>query len=375
MNIYAFHLLNDFSGSPKVLKQLITGWKKQNVNVTIVTCSGREGFLSNLEDVNYVPYWYRWNKNPFIRLFNLLLSQLLLILKLWSRVKKEDILYVNTVLPFGAALLGKLKGCNVIYHIHETSIKPALLKQFLFGVVKLCATDVVYVSKYLSQTEKITSGTSHVLYNAIETLFIEQANAFSKSRKKTRNVLMIASLKAYKGVYEFVELATQTPEYVFKLVVNASQSDIDLFFVNKVLPSNLTVYTTQKNTHPFYQWADVVLNLSRPDGWVETFGLTILEAMAYHLPVIVPPVGGITELVEDGINGFLVDCRDMHSLRLKLIEIMENDKLYSQMQTKAGVLVKQFDEAAFTAASLRILNYENPALCPISDHKLEQLNK
>jgi len=32
---------------------------------------------------------------------------------------------------------------------------------------------------------------------------------------------------------------------------------------------------------------------------VETFGLTILEGMTYKLPAIVPPVGGVIELVEE----------------------------------------------------------------------------
>jgi hypothetical protein len=51
MKIYAFHLLNDYSGSPKVLRQ--TTWRKdwiQNgIECHIVTCSGREGFLSEIK--------------------------------------------------------------------------------------------------------------------------------------------------------------------------------------------------------------------------------------------------------------------------------------------------------------------------------------
>ena len=48
MKIFAFHLLNDYSGSPKVLMQLIKGWTKNNLDVHLVTCKGRNGRV-NLE--------------------------------------------------------------------------------------------------------------------------------------------------------------------------------------------------------------------------------------------------------------------------------------------------------------------------------------
>ena len=44
---------------------------------------------------------------------------------------------------------------------------------------------------------------------------------------------------------------------------------------------------------------------------VETFGLTILEGMAYGLPALIPPVGGITELVEHGRSGYWTNSRNL----------------------------------------------------------------
>jgi glycosyltransferase involved in cell wall biosynthesis len=87
-------------------------------------------------------------------------------------------------------------------------------------------------------------------------------------------------------------------------VVNATEKEIQEYFKGKEIPKQLIIYPTQTDTHPFYQEASVILNLSHPDLWVETFGLTILEGMRYGLPAIVAPVGGVTELVEDNKNGF-----------------------------------------------------------------------
>ena len=355
MRIFAFHLLNDYSGSPKVLMQLAKIWVKNGRETHIVTASGREGFLSNIPGVQYHFYWYKWAANPLFRLINLSISQCLLLIKMMFHVKKNDVVYINTVLPFGAAFLGKLIGCRVIYHIHETTMKPRILKRFLFGTAKWAAHDVVYVSQYLSEQEPFPRQRKHILLNAIEPQFLEKAAAAEPKAVPARNVLMICSLKWYKGVQEFVKLAVQNPEFHFNLIMNASMAEINAHFENTVLPSNLTAFDTQTNLHPFFQWSDVVLNLSRPDGWVETFGLTILEGMAYGRPAIVPPVGGIAELVEDGVTGFHVDCRNTDLLNQKLRQLLCNPADYCAMSAAAKAKLLNFQEQAFGRQSLDIL--------------------
>lgn len=360
MKIFAFHLLNDFSGSPKVLKQLAKGWVENDIETHIVTCGGRSGFLSDIQNASYHHYWYKFAQNPFLRLFFLIISQVHLIIKMWSVIHKNDIIYVNTVLPFGAGILGKLKGCRVIYHIHETSMKPWILKKILFGIADITSTEVVYVSQYLSEQETMKKP-GHVLYNALETSFLSTAIINRKVTPEYKNVLMICSLKAYKGVNEYLQLAKKNPEYAFRLVVNASAIDIEGYFKGQNLPRNLTIFPTQKDVHPHYQWADVVLNLSRPDGWIETFGLTVIEAMAYGLPVIVPPVGGIAELVEKGVNGYKADSRNVNHISHLLVDILEDKIHYEKLSTYAKQLIIKYDEDSFVMQSCEMLKDERIA--------------
>lgn len=340
--IYAFHLLNDYSGSPKVLMQLATKWVDEGHEVTLVTCAGRQGFLSDIAGVSYQFFHYQWSSNAWLRLLFLLMSQLHLVWKTLWLVKKDDLVYINTVLPFGAAFLGKIKGCRVVYHIHETSMKPLLLKKILFGIVRFAADDVVYVSRYLAHEERVPSARAHIVYNSIEPDFAQKASTFQRPNRPPAHVLMVCSLKAYKGVNEFVELAKNLPQYQFRLVLNADQGAIDAWLLPELYPDNLEVFSTQTNLHPFYQWADLVLNLSRPDGWVETFGLTVLEGMTYGLPVIVPPVGGVTELVEEGRNGYLVDCRDAGLLQQRVRQILDSPEQYARMRAYAQEKSVQF---------------------------------
>ena len=357
MKIYAVHLLNDYSGSPKVLMQLVRGWTRGGFDVTVVTSSGRDGFLSNLPGASYIHYWYRWAAHPLLRLLCLSASQLHLFWKLLRYAHKNDIIYINTVLPFGAAFAGKLKGCRVIYHVHETTMSPRVLKAFLFGVMRWAAADVVYVSSYLAKAEPVSSSVTHVLYNAIENVFLEEARKNIQPERAPQNVLMICSLKRYKGVEEFFALAVRHPDLSFRLVVNASQVDIQKYLGMRVVPSNLELFPVQSNVHPFYQWADVVVNLSRPDQWIETFGLTIIEGMAYGLPSIVPPVGGIAELVEEGMNGFHADSRNIEEVSAKLGQIC-TPRLYAQLQAKARRCIERYREDTFIHHSISILKVQ-----------------
>lgn len=64
MKIFAFHLLNDYSGSPKVLMQLVKGWVNEGIETTVVTGAGRNGFLSNLTGVRYKYFTYEFASNP-----------------------------------------------------------------------------------------------------------------------------------------------------------------------------------------------------------------------------------------------------------------------------------------------------------------------
>lgn len=353
--IIAVHLLNDYSGSPKVLMQLLKAWTKNNIETHLFTSGGRKGFLSDIPLVQNHSFWYQFSDNSLMRIVNFFLSQFFLMMKLLFFLKKDDLVYINTVLPFGAAIAGRLKGCKIIYHIHETSVKPKVFKNFLFGIAKNAAHKIVFVSEFLMNQESLIKN-QVLLYNVLEKEFVEKAEQFQNQEKTSQIVLMICSLKVYKGVDEFFFLAQKNPQYIFKLVVNASEKDIQDYFKGKELPKNLKIYPTQTDTHPFYREASIILNLSHTDLWVETFGLTILEGMRYALPAIVPPVGGITELVENDENGFLINSKNTDELSAKLNFILSNPSVYQSYSKDSYQKSLNFSEEYFEKKTIEIVS-------------------
>ncbi len=157
---------------------------------------------------------------------------------------------------------------------------------------------------------------------------------------------MLCSLKKYKGPDQFVALAQALPQQRFELVLNASEEDIKQYFENTSLPDNLQCFPRQSNVHPFYQRAHLVLNLSHPEEWIETFGMTILEAMHYALPCIGPNIGGPAEIIHHRKEGFLIDQRDQAALKSAILQLAIDEKLYHKFALAAQARAKDFSSHA-----------------------------
>ena len=71
-----------------------------------------------------------------------------------------------------------------------------------------------------------------------------------------------------------------------------------------------------------------------PSRW-EGLPLTIIEAMMSGLPVVATRVGGIPELVDDGVNGYLVPSRDVNALAKAIRKLVSDVELRERMG-KAG---------------------------------------
>lgn len=354
--IVCVHLLNDFSGSPKVLSQLINEFITKGHEVDVFTSNPKQdGFLSNLEDVNYNSFFYRWSPIKLITLVFFFLSQFMLFFKLLRYRNEEVVIYVNTILPIGAALAGKLMKKKVIYHVHETSISPLIFKKFLFSIAENTASEAIYVSNFLLNREQIPNVKATMVYNALSEEFIEKGVHSTPLKETPFTVLMLCSLKEYKGVYEFVTLSESLPQLKFELVINSTQQEINAFFKNSNIPTNLTLFPSQNNVHPFYERAHLVLNLSHPLKWVETFGMTALEAMCYGIPVIVPPVGGIAELVDDGVNGYQIDVRNTKELKDQVLELSINANLYVKISANSRTKSNHFEPSIMASKVLKLV--------------------
>lgn len=342
-----FHLFNDYSGSPKILKTVIQNLLDRNFRIDLVTSRG--GILDKLKissNLKRYSYRYHFSPHPVLTIIRYLGVQIYTFFFAFRYILDKDVVfYINTLLPTGPALAGKLMGKRIIYHYHENAFAKGIFYKVLAGIMQELADEIICVSSYQASFLKKKR---HVIIipNALPETFINQLHPCPGKAFKQKEILMIGSLKLYKGTLEFFELAGRLPQFHFTLVINDTQSHINKFITEYKLKirNNLSIYPRQEKVSSFYNRASIVLNLSNKSLFIETFGLTALEAMYAGLPVIVPTVGGIAELVEDNMNGYKIDVQNLDAIEKKIMEILTNNQLYQKLAENALSASKKYNE-------------------------------
>jgi len=103
----------------------------------------------------------------------------------------------------------------------------------------------------------------------------------------------------------------------------------------------------------FYNSSKIFLLLSR----VEGLSLTALEAMACGKPVILSSVGSHSDLIEDGINGFLVDAKQTKLISQKIILLLKDKNYREKIGNAAKNTVKvNYDWDSFIADLIKLFN-------------------
>jgi glycosyltransferase involved in cell wall biosynthesis len=68
----------------------------------------------------------------------------------------------------------------------------------------------------------------------------------------------------------------------------------------------------------------------------EGLPVALLEAMAQGKPPVVTSVGGVPEVATDGVDGFLVEPKDYHTLAQRIITLLQDANLRNQMSARAA---------------------------------------
>ena len=90
----------------------------------------------------------------------------------------------------------------------------------------------------------------------------------------------------------------------------------------------------------------------------EPFGLTMLESMVSGKPIIVTNAGGMPEVIEDGVNGYIVRARDHEMLAKRSIELLKDDNLRRQLgENGRRIVAEKYSAERMTDDILKV--YEN----------------
>lgn len=162
-----------------------------------------------------------------------------------------------------------------------------------------------------------------------------------------RYILFIGRLlNSHKGVDylidAFEKVSRQIPDVRLLLVGRGPDGDwLQEYARDKCLTSIQFVGWVNKEELPYYYNASEVLVISSNH---EGMPLIITEAMSSGVPVISTDVGGVRDLLVDGVTGFVVPCEDVAGLADRMAWLLSNE----DERTRMGAMGRKIVEAQFT---------------------------
>lgn len=269
-------------------------------------------------------------------------------------IKKEkpDILHAHAMFFCGlpAILAGKRFNIPVVYEIRSlwmlTKAHQAgkgwrfLLEKVLFRLelyVSKKADKIVVISEGLKdEIEKagISSDRIEVIKNAVNTTLIEQLRIIEGEKSGDNNALVfgyIGTLTPHEGIEflidAFKEISTAHPECKLKIFGRGIKLEDIL---NKLKSCSNATYEgalDPNEVYKAYQQIDVIVNPRHKNKLTDSVTpLKPLEAMAYEKLFIGSDVGGIKELVEDRVTGFMFKADRIQALISVMTEVIQLDR-------------------------------------------------
>jgi len=172
---------------------------------------------------------------------------------------------------------------------------------------------------------------------------------------KPANLLYIGQLIRGKGIDLLLE-ACRYLNNPYRLNILGQGNDEDYIrslIIKYELSETVSLVGFSLEVDKYYQETDIVVVPSR---WQEPFGLIGIEAFDHGKPVVAFNVGGISEWLEDGVNGLLAEDKNAVDLAKKIDKLIEDPSTASKMGNSGyRLLEKEYSAQEFLLRFKEIL--------------------
>lgn len=269
-----------------------------------------------------------------------------------------DAVYANTLVLREPILAAQRAGVASAVHIRELLVHDEPLRQILGASAdELSAwlTDNVDVLVANSGYTADCLGLERVLVvpNAVS---VDQFSPDLSENCTSRSVVvgMVSSNLPKKGLSDFVALAgvlkSAAPGIRCRLIGpdNSHIQQLARDQAKGLVPDNLEFAGYAESPQQALASLDIVVNLSH---FQESFGRTVLEAMASGRPVVAYRWGALTELVREGETGYLVSLGDIEALACRVRQLADDPSMRYAMGRAGRELTRQrYSTAAMEGA-------------------------
>jgi glycosyltransferase involved in cell wall biosynthesis len=299
----------------------------------------------------------------FLSFFILIVSLIYLqfyLLKLCFYLKKNrfHLVLTNTI---KAHLYGSLAAClcsiPLVWRFHDLLVAPDF-SPFLIGFISLFGRlfpKKIYAVSGVSRDYLIKSGIAErkteVIFNAVDSERFEIKRGFKSIRDeyhlgKAKLVGCIGRIVPQKGqkvLLSAIPGVIQSYREAFFLIVG------DIFLKEGAYQKELFEITNRNGIGEKVKWTGFRADIGNvmdsldivvfPSIAPEAFPLSVLEAMSLGKPVIASSVGGVKEIIEDGVSGLLVEPNRPDQITEKILFLFQDPEICDRIGKKAREVI------------------------------------
>ena len=297
-------------------------------------------------------------------------------IKLYRILKQYDIRIIHTnhyrlnIIARFAKIISEFSFLPLRHLVTVHGINPLKLIPWqivFYQVIDQCLSFMnfytITVSQYTRKNflKKSLVWPSRVLtiYNSIH--FDNKSHKFSNNINMSENIniVFIGRLSIEKGIDFLIKIITKfidNDKYLDRVIFNI-YGDGDY---SESITELSNKYPLNVKYHGFTSSSSLVLknaSIFIVPSIIETFGLVIVEAMANGVPSIATNVGGIPEVIDDNINGLLVDYGNVNDF-IKALDKLILDKNLRDMiiQNAYSTLENKFSFEDFKNSYIKLLS-------------------
>lgn len=329
-------------GAETVFINLATAMRKQG-HESIAVIRGKGWVYDQLIDRGFNPIIINMKGS-----FDLgYLKQLIGIIKTHSVDIVQSHLLGSNVYCSLAGLLTKVPVVSTFHGFVDVRSKERF-KWLKFQLINKGSRRIVFVSKFLkdgfSQSSNLDLSKSVVIYNGIDSTLFQSETGSGYVRKKLKlsdsDIIVgsIGNIRPAKGYDILLDAASlikrRHPNIKFVIIgQGGNRLHEELLRKQRELGLNDTVFFEgfQSNISLYLKDFDVFLLSSSSEG----FSISTIEAMAAKTPVVVTASGGPEEIIQNEVNGLVVDLNSPDAIAEGIVKLIANIELRDSMALTA----------------------------------------
>lgn len=228
--------------------------------------------------------------------------------------------------------IGQLFNHKVIVHLHGSEFKDyfsksgKLRKRLIIKLIKKVDEFVVLSDSWKEFIQEISGRESLVINNYVDITKLDVVRA-------SKQVLFLGAFIQRKGVYDLLRaFKALGSEYHLHLCGSGENEQVEQLITELDISHMIT-------NHGWIDTRQKAQLLSECSAFIlptynEGLPMVIIEAMACEIPIITTPVGGIPEVIKEGITGHLITPGEIAEITQSLINVHKNDCSQSIEQAK-----------------------------------------